>query len=67
MDLGIPKKSLRVRLKEEKEANGHSFFFFHEQIERRRRKEQRRFLSSEEKENRTLARILRQPFSKSVQ
>ena len=48
MDLGIPQKSLRVRLKEEKEGKGHSFF--HEQIERRRAREQGRFLSSEEKE-----------------
>lgn len=48
MDLGIPQKSLRVRLKEEKEGKGHSFF--HEQIERRRAREQGRFLGSEEKE-----------------
>ena len=65
LDLGIPQKSLRVRLKEEKEGKCRSFF--HEQIERRRRREKRRFLSSEEKENITLACILRQHFSKSVQ
>ena len=47
MDLGIPQKSLRVRLKEEKEGKGHSFF--HEQIESKRAREQGRFLSSEEK------------------
>ena len=34
LDLGIPQKSLRVRLKEENERKYHSFF--HEQIERRR-------------------------------
>ena len=45
MDLGIPQKSLRVRLKEEKEGKGHSFF--HEQIERRRGREKRIFLSRE--------------------
>ena len=48
MDLGIPQKSLRVRLKEEKEENVISLF--HEQIERRRAREQGRFLGSEEKE-----------------
>ena len=32
MDLGIPQKSLRVRVKGEKKRKGRSFF--HEQIER---------------------------------
>ena len=48
MNLGIPQKSLRVRLKQEKEGKGHSFL--QEQIGRRRAREQGRFLSSEEKE-----------------
>ena len=45
MDLGIPQKSLRVRLKEENEGKGHSFF--HEKIGRRREGELEIFLSSE--------------------
>ena len=48
MDLEVTQKSLRIRLKEDKEAKGHSFF--HEQIERRRAREQGRFLDKEEKE-----------------
>jgi len=48
LDLGILQKSLRVRLKEEKEEN--IIFFFHEQIERRIAKEQGRFLDRKEKE-----------------
>ena len=48
LDLGIPQKSLRVRLKEEKEGKGHSFF--HEQIERGE-KAKEKFLSSEEEGN----------------
>ena len=43
MDLGIPQKSLRVRLKEEKEGKGHSFF--HEHIERGGEKAKEKFLS----------------------
>ena len=43
LDLGIPQKSLRVRLKEEKEGKGHSFF--HEQIERGEEKAEEKFLS----------------------
>ena len=58
MDLGIPQKPLRVRLKEEKKRKGHSVF--HEQIERKREGEQGDFLSSEEEESRTLAHIPRQ-------
>ena len=56
MDLGIPQKSLRVRLKEEKEGKGHSFF--HEQIERGEEKANDTFLSSEKK--RASARRLQQ-------
>jgi len=43
--LGSPKKSLGVRLREEKEEK--IIQFFHEQIERRRAREQGRFLDSE--------------------
>ena len=48
LDLEVTQKSLRIRLKEEKEARGHSFF--HKQIERRRAREQGRFLDKKEKE-----------------
>ena len=49
LDLGIPQKSLRVRLKEENERKDHSFF--HEQIERGGEKAEEKFLSSEEEGN----------------
>ena len=42
LDLGIPKKSLWVRLKEENERKYHSVFY--DQIERRRRRELEKFL-----------------------
>ena len=48
LDLGIPQKSLRARLKEEKKRKGHSVF--HEQIERKTEGEQEKFLSSEKLE-----------------
>ena len=48
LDLGIPQKSLRVRLKEENESKDHSFF--HEQIERGGEKAKDTFLSSEKKD-----------------
>ena len=43
LDLGIPEKSLRVRLKKENEGKGHSFF--HEQIDRGGEKVEEKFLS----------------------
>ena len=58
MDLGIPQKSLRVKLKEENERKNLSFF--HEQIERGE-KAKENFLSSDKK------RAAARRFRKSVQ
>ena len=41
LDLGIPQKSLRVRLKEEKKRKGHSTF--HEQIGREEKESEKIF------------------------